>query len=61
MVEATLSGILVVPCIFSREMVYNVAVSGLAALPKQLFQALAPQKAHTNPYRLRHCLMSFHM
>lgn len=33
-------------------MVYNVAVSGLTALPKQFYQALAPQKANTTPYRL---------
>lgn len=52
-------GFLVISCISSRQMVYNVAVSGLASLPKQFLQAFAPQKANTTPYRLSYCLTSF--
>ena len=51
--KATLSGVL----LRSLQMVeisglYNSTVSGLAALHKQLFQALAPPKANITQYRL---------
>lgn len=51
--QATLSGI----PFRSLKMVeinglYNPTVSGLAALPKQLFQALVPPKAIITQYRL---------
>ena len=51
--EATLFGFL----LRSLQMVeinglYTSTVSGLAALPKQLFQALAPPKAIVTQYRL---------
>ena len=51
--QATLSGFLL-RCLEMVEIngLYNSTVSGLAALPKQLFQALAPPKANITQYRL---------
>ena len=51
--QATLSGFLL-PSLKMVEIngLYNSTVSGLAALPKQLFQALAPPKATITQYRL---------
>lgn len=48
MVDATSSGFPRHPLHISGIMVYNVAASGLATLPRQFFQALAPQKANTH-------------
>lgn len=42
-------------------MVYIVAVSEFAALPKQFFQALAPQKANKTPYEFPSYLMSLQL
>lgn len=42
-------------------MVYIVAVSEFAALPKQFFQALTPQKANQTPYKFPLYLLSLQL